>query len=330
MHRVFVTAVFCVVCAGWALVAQAGAPRLAVPVDCTIGQECFIQNFVDHDPGPGAQDYTCGRLTYDGHQGTDFRIRDLAAMRRGVAVLAAAPGRVARVRDGIDDVSVRDAGRERIAGTEAGNAVVIEHGDGWETQYSHLRKSSVAVRPGDRVEAGQKLGLIGLSGNTEFPHVDFAIRHAGQTVDPFVGPNPLTACGGERVPLWTQDAQQTLTYQSTGVLNTGFAAEPPQETKARDSGYEAAPGTDAPVLAFWGDLFGGQAGDQLELRILGPDGRDIARSTGSLPKPLAALFVATTAKRPASGWSPGAYRGRLTVNRNGAVVVDAERTVVLR
>ncbi|PWC31983.1 M23 family metallopeptidase [Azospirillum sp. TSO22-1] len=311
--------------------ARADAPSLAVPVDCAIGRECFIQNFVDDDPGPGAGDYACGRLTYDDHKGTDFRVPDLGAMRRGVAVTAAAAGRVTRVRDGMDDVSIRDPGKGDIAGREAGNAVVVEHGDGWETQYSHLRKGSIAVRPGDTVEAGQKLGLIGLSGNTEFPHVDFAVRRDGRTIDPFVGPEPAAACGGSRAPLWGEAARTALAYQATGVLNAGFAGEAPVDAKARDGGYAgAAPGRDAPVLAFWGDLFGGQAGDQLSLRIHGPDGREIKRGTATLPKPLAALFLAVAANRPAAGWPPGTYSGRLSVTRNGAVVADAERRIEIR
>lgn len=311
--------------------ARADAPNLAVPVDCAIGRACFIQNFVDADPGPGVSDYTCGRLTYDGHKGTDFRVPDLAAMRRGVAVTAAAAGQVTRVRDGMDDVSIRDADKDGIAGREAGNAVVIEHGDGWETQYSHLRKDSVAVRPGDRVEAGQTLGLIGLSGNTEFPHVDFAVRRDGRAIDPFVGPEPAAACGSSRAPLWSEAARAVLAYQATGVLNTGFATEPPVDAKARDGGYaDAAPGRDAPLLAFWGDLFGGQTGDQLSLRIHAPDGREIKRGTATLPKPLAAVFLAVATNRPAAGWPPGSYRGQLSVTRNGAVVAEAERRIEIR
>src|SRR4051794_27387255 len=163
------------VLAAWSGIAPA-APSLALPIACEMGKSCVLQNYVDHDPGPGSRDYRCGHLTYDSHKGTDIRVIDLPAFRRGVPVLAAAAGRVRAVRDGMPDVSVRDPSAAPVAGREAGNSVVIEHGEGWETQYAHLRKGSVAVRPGDRVEGGQPLGMTGLSGNTEFPHLHFEVR----------------------------------------------------------------------------------------------------------------------------------------------------------
>ncbi len=73
-----------------ALSVCAAPPVLELPIRCTLGQDCFIQNYFDATPGPAAQDYTCGTLTYDTHHGTDFRLKDLAAMQRKFAVVAAA------------------------------------------------------------------------------------------------------------------------------------------------------------------------------------------------------------------------------------------------
>src|SRR3954469_22190120 len=97
------------------------APVFSLPLECEIGSACVVQNHVDRDPGPAARDYRCGFLTYDGHKGTDIRVSDRARYKDGVAVLAAAPGRVRAVRDGMAD-------GERVAGREAGNSVVIQHG----------------------------------------------------------------------------------------------------------------------------------------------------------------------------------------------------------
>jgi len=70
--------------------------QLAMPVDCEIGRSCFIQNYVDVDSSKNAKDYQCGSLTYDSHNGTDFRLKSLAAQKAGVNVVAAADGRVRR------------------------------------------------------------------------------------------------------------------------------------------------------------------------------------------------------------------------------------------
>lgn len=326
-----------------------GAPRLELPVRCRIGADCFVQNYVDTDPGPGMRDFACGRLTYDGHKGTDFRLPDLEAMRRGVAVVAAAPGTVARVRDGMEDISIRQSGGSP-AGREAGNAVVVDHGNGWETQYSHLKRGSIAVKPGDRVEAGTPLGQIGLSGNTEFPHVDFGIRHDGRTLDPYTGreaggaaPACPAGTGSAPVPpdtLWSDDARRTLAYRPSALLGAGLAPEAPKEAVARDGGYGGGSGgdrggrplpADAPTLGVWAELMGGRQGDRVTLEVTGPDGRRLLRSEGMVPRPLAVLFFGTEVKKPAPGpWAPGPYRVTVTLRHGDETVLREERRVELR
>lgn len=323
----------------WAGAAAADTLVLGIPVDCPIGDVCSVQNYADIDPGPGRRDHACGLLTYDGHKGTDFRVRDLADMERGVAVVAAAAGTVRATRDGMPDVSIRTAGSEAIAGREAGNAVVIDHGDGWETQYSHMRQGSVAVRPGDRVTTGQRLGLIGLSGNTEFPHLDLVVRRDGQAMEPFLGtpldagPSSPTCATGERpqgTPLWSAAAQARLAYRPTGPLNAGFSIEAPNADQARQGAYATARFTRAaPLLAFWAELFGAQPKDRLRLRILDPAGRPIHDSSGEVPKAFASLFVNGTAPRPPGGWSPGVYRGAYSLSRDGRTVLEVTRDIRL-
>ena len=70
--------------------ATARDPILSLPVDCTLGDDCFILQYADADPGRGAADYTCGPMSYDGHKGTDFAVPSFAAMAEGVDVIAAA------------------------------------------------------------------------------------------------------------------------------------------------------------------------------------------------------------------------------------------------
>ena len=66
--------------------------------------------------------------------------------------------------------------------TVRGNATVIDHGWGVYTAYMH--QSEILVKPGDRVEAGQLIGLIGGTGRVEGPHLHWEVWAGGVQVDP--------------------------------------------------------------------------------------------------------------------------------------------------
>ena len=162
--------------------------ELGLPVVCNIGQDCFIQQYPDVDASEGSRDYSCGRATYDGHKGIDIRLLSLADIARDVHVVAAAKGRVKRTRDMMADRILESReGEGALEGRECGNGVVIDHGSGWETQYCHLKRGSVAVKPGDRVARGQPIGAVGASGRVQFSHLHFGIRRTGVTYSPFLG-----------------------------------------------------------------------------------------------------------------------------------------------
>jgi murein DD-endopeptidase MepM/ murein hydrolase activator NlpD len=71
-------------------------------------------------------------------------------------------------------------GRVTFAGMKggAGNLVEIQHTNGYTTYYMHL--SRVLVRSGQRVEQGQSIGLVGMTGLATGPHLDFRIQKQGQ------------------------------------------------------------------------------------------------------------------------------------------------------
>ncbi len=85
----------------------------------------------------------------------------------GTAVHAAAPGRVV------------SAG---FAGGGWGKLVVVSHSDGVQSLYAHL--SAVAVRRGESVLAGARVGLVGATGEASGPHLHFEVRLRGAAVDP--------------------------------------------------------------------------------------------------------------------------------------------------
>jgi hypothetical protein len=82
-----------------------------------------------------------------------------------------------------------------------GNHVVIDHGNGLYSFYAHLQKGSIKVKVGDKVQAGDELGLLGNTGNSSAPHMHFHIMN---------GPSPL---GAEGVP-YVFDS-----FQLAGVAN---------------------------------------------------------------------------------------------------------------
>ena len=67
-------------------------------------------------------------------------------------------------------------GRVIFAGPKggAGNLIEVQHSNGYTTYYMHL--SRVLVRSGQRVEQGERIGLVGMTGLATGPHLDFRIQ----------------------------------------------------------------------------------------------------------------------------------------------------------
>src|ERR1700684_888583 len=72
------------------------------------------------------------------------------------------------------------SGRVEFAGRKGGegNMIEIAHSDGYETMYLHL--SRMFVHQGERVEIGKTIGLVGSTGLSTGPHLDFRILQRGQ------------------------------------------------------------------------------------------------------------------------------------------------------
>ena len=63
-----------------------------------------------------------------------------------------------------------------------GRLIEIVHDNGLSTRYAHLSKLKVKV--GQRVEAGQIIGLVGSTGRSTGPHLHYETRINGNAVDP--------------------------------------------------------------------------------------------------------------------------------------------------
>jgi hypothetical protein len=293
---------------------------LVFPLDCELGETCFLQQFMDRDAGPGARDFTCGPASYDGHTGTDIRVADFEMMADGWPVMAAAPGTVRGTRDGVPDGGTAASPE----GQGCGNGVVIDHADGWQTQYCHLAQGSIAVTTGQVVEAGTPLGQIGYSGNTEFPHVEFLLRHDGQPVDPF-DPTDLATCSSGTEALWAQP----VPVRGGGLLSIGFAPGMPDYAQIQAGTADApALSSDAPIV-LWAFVHGGRDGDAIRFTVTGPDGAAIHENRMALDRTQAQLFRASGRTAPEAGWPLGTYSGEVTLMRGSRALHHRSATITV-
>jgi hypothetical protein len=306
-------------------IAAGQAPVFDLPVNCEIGRQCFIQNYVDLAAGPAVEDHACGQLSYDGHKGTDIRVRDLVALQQGVNVVAAARGKVVALRDGMPDRDVRTLGPASVKGVECGNGVVIDHGRGWQSKYCHMRRGSVLVSRGMTVVPGQPLGRMGMSGNTQFPHLHFEVTRDSKFVDPFNGlhQRPQGQCGGQGLTgsLWKISVAARLKYLTSGVISSGFAIKKPDITGIEKGLFRKTSATvDAPLLVFWIQMYGLQPGDRYETALTGPGDTVLARDGKTHAGRHKAQWYSWIGKRrPKSGvWPAGRYTGYYRLMRKSA------------
>lgn len=303
--------------------------KLALPINCTLGKDCFIMHYLDRDSSSAAVDFACGQLTYDTHNGTDFAIPDERAMAAGVAVKTVASGKVLRVRDGVPDIRVADqTDKGRVEGIECGNGVVIDHGNGWQSQYCHLRQGSVAVKPNTSVASGAVLGMVGESGLASFPHVHLTVRYQDKVVDPFVGTGNTQGCNVARQSLW----QKPLEYVPTGLIRTGFATKQPAMAEIWQGQFaETTLAKNNPALLFWVQAFGVRQGDQEQFRLIAPDGKPVINSKQQLKSThrvwLSYVGKKNSARQPLV---PGVWRGEYRLVRGNKVLIESIREVQLR
>jgi len=137
------------------------------------------------DFGPRTDPITGGP---DFHNGVDYRAP------AGTAVWAAAAG------------SVITATTNSIRGIY----VIVDHGDGVQTLYQHLRSRSVSV--GDTVTVGQVVGGVGTTGSSTGNHLHFEVRVDGERIDPvpFMRTRGVTLGQGRLGPVLTTPDTPTV------------------------------------------------------------------------------------------------------------------------
>ncbi len=159
---------------------------------------CFKSH---HRRGPftlGGQDFLAQRYAIDWIKVQDGRLyegddpKDLDAWYTfGQDALAVVDGTVSSVLETENDITPLEPNPlPRNIDNITGNHVIIDMGNGLYVVYAHLQKGSIQVKVGDQVKAGDKLALVGNSGNTDAPHLHIHVMDANKVVQshgiPFV------------------------------------------------------------------------------------------------------------------------------------------------
>lgn len=189
------------------------------------------------------------------HDGTELRHYRCY----GLPVLAAAPGLVSQVVDGVPD----NPPGELDTRQNWGNTVVIAHGVGIFTVYAHLQPRSIRVKPGDGVAAGTEIGRCGNSGRSAVPHLHFQVQQGAQ-----LGSETIPADFGDVVV--RADGQSTLVHHS--VPAEGELLRPVLRDEALARALAFPPGT------AW--VFSSATGAERERAVVEVDlwGRHLLRS----------------------------------------------------
>lgn len=105
----------------------------------------------------------------------------------GDPIRAAGPGKVVRAVDRFPNTPPFERDDSTVTPKRAaGNHVIIKHGPRHFALYAHMKPGSVRVKRGQRVRAGQIIGRVGSSGNSDAPHLHFHVADR---------PSPLGADG---------------------------------------------------------------------------------------------------------------------------------------
>ena len=88
---------------------------------------------------------------------------------------------------GNPDIVASQGGTVVTAGWNAGgygNYVVVDHGNGYKTLYAHMLNNSIVVKPGQKVNQGQKLGVMGSTGRSTGTHLHFEVKGPSGNLNP--------------------------------------------------------------------------------------------------------------------------------------------------
>lgn len=110
-------------------------------------------------------------------------------------------------------VNIFDATDEQVPGADAkgittenigGNMLVVDIGGGAFAFYAHMQRGSLKVKLGDRVKAGDVIGLLGNTGNSTAPHLHFHVMDGRRRSTPTAC--PMCFRGSQAKACWLRAA----------------------------------------------------------------------------------------------------------------------------
>ena len=294
--------------------------KFGLPIKCDLNKDCFIQNLPDLIEGEGTADSFCQGATYDGHKGVDIRILSLKDIERNVPVIAPARGIIKAFRDGEEDVLMKTPeDKDRVKGKECGNGIVISHDKTYETQVCHLKKNSITVQKGEKVEQGDTIGFVGNSGAAQFPHVHLMIRKNGKWVDPISGQSPEKSCktNSVKTSLFNTEVAQYFTDNTSRLMTSGITGKPIiHETLVEVGPPEALKASDQAIVG-WAWFINLRKGDKIRYTLEGPQGQ-ISQNTTKPFEKWKASYSGFSGKRTSP--TKGEYRLTTELLRNGETI----------
>jgi murein DD-endopeptidase MepM/ murein hydrolase activator NlpD len=73
---------------------------------------------------------------------------------------------------------------ERERQSTYGNTIVVRHSNGWSTRYAHMSRFATGINVGSRVDQGDVIGYVGMTGLATGPHLHYEMRYNGTHTDP--------------------------------------------------------------------------------------------------------------------------------------------------
>ncbi len=257
-----------------------------------------IDDGINNNPNE-IEDYNCGDRTYDYHSGIDILLEPYYWKEKAdqsIWVIAAASGVIVDIHDGAFDEQCDPPAS--ICGSEPdnrGNYVVILHDDGSTASfYMHMIQNSVTSKQeGDRVNAGDYLGIAGSSGCSGGPHLHFEVRTGyidegsgyeatGTVVDPFAN----GSCAVSASSWWINEPP----YDDPAILTMETHNTDPE------SFVEGSDWCDKTVLLYPDNTF--SAGQNVYMRTKFRDWRDGGTVTFNIYKPDGTLWRSYTKTNP--------------------------------